>query len=165
MPEAGTRFSSGFDPALATSTPDALSTIRTAVEFRFNAASGVSYRIEASTDLTQWDIIEPVIIGESAVVARFYSTENQPAASLLSQPPRFHTVATPLEQAGKLVSVGDGDGQGLQLRLERVGPLHGLTESIYPIIGCGVHGVGNQRLVSTLRKGAGQISSKSEKIL
>lgn len=68
----------GFDPALATSTPDALSTIRTAVEFRFNAANGVSYRIEASTDLTQWDIIEPVIIGESAVVTRFYSIENQP---------------------------------------------------------------------------------------
>jgi sulfatase modifying factor 1 len=68
----------GFDPALATSTPDALSTIRTAVEFRFNAANEVSYRIEASTDLNQWDIIEPVIIGESAVVTRFYSTENMP---------------------------------------------------------------------------------------
>ncbi|MCX6879282.1 MAG: hypothetical protein NTW21_36585 [Verrucomicrobia bacterium] len=68
----------GFDPALASSTPDALSTIRTAVEFRFNAASGVSYRIEASTDLSAWTTIEPVIIGESAVVTRFYSTENQP---------------------------------------------------------------------------------------
>ena len=68
----------GFDPTVATSTPDALSSIRTAVEFRFNAAAGVSYRIEASTDLNQWDIIEPAIIGESAVVTRFYSTENQP---------------------------------------------------------------------------------------
>jgi uncharacterized delta-60 repeat protein len=68
----------GFDPALATSTPDALSSIRTAVEFRFNAANGISYRIEASTDLDQWDIIEPVVIGASAVVTRFYSIENQP---------------------------------------------------------------------------------------
>ncbi len=68
----------GFDPALATSTPDALSSIRTAVEFRFNAANGISYRIEASTDLDQWDIIEPAVIGESAVVTRFYSTENMP---------------------------------------------------------------------------------------
>ena len=68
----------GFNPALATSTPDALSSIRTAVEFRFNAATGVSYRIEASTDLNQWDVIEPVIIGQSAVVTRFYSIENQP---------------------------------------------------------------------------------------
>ena len=68
----------GFNPALATSTPDALSSIRTAVEFRFNAANGVSYRIEASTDLNQWDVIEPIIIGQSAVVTRFYSIENQP---------------------------------------------------------------------------------------
>lgn len=68
----------GFNPALATSTPDAVSSIRTSVEFRFNAANGVSYRIEASTDLNQWDTIEPVLIGQSAVVTRFYSIENQP---------------------------------------------------------------------------------------
>jgi len=49
---------------------DSLSSIRTAVEFRFNDATGVSYRIEASTDLNQWDIIEPSVIGESAVVTR-----------------------------------------------------------------------------------------------
>ena len=58
--------------------PDLLSSIRTAVEFRFNAATGVSYRIEASADLIKWDIIEPVITGQSAVVTRFYSTENMP---------------------------------------------------------------------------------------
>ncbi len=69
---------SGFDPKLAGSTPDIQSSIRTAVEFRFNAATGVSYRIEASTDLITWDIIESDIIGQSAVVTRFYSTENQP---------------------------------------------------------------------------------------
>ncbi|MCX6875625.1 MAG: hypothetical protein NTW21_17730 [Verrucomicrobia bacterium] len=68
----------GFDPTLATSTPDALSTIRTAVEFRFNAATGVSYRIEASSDLENWSILETDIIGHSAVVTRFYSTENEP---------------------------------------------------------------------------------------
>ena len=74
----GFEVNTGFNPALNTSTPDAISSIRTAVEFRFNAANGVSYRIEASTDLNQWDIIEPVIIGQSAVVTRFYSIENQP---------------------------------------------------------------------------------------
>jgi hypothetical protein len=68
----------GFDPTLGTSTPDTLSSIRTAVEFRFNAANGVSYRIEASTDLNEWGTIETNIIGASAVVTRFYSTENQP---------------------------------------------------------------------------------------
>jgi uncharacterized repeat protein (TIGR02543 family) len=71
-------INTGFNPNLASSTPDALSSIRTAVEFRFNAATGVSYRIEASTDLNQWDIIEPAITGQSGVVTRFYSTENQP---------------------------------------------------------------------------------------
>jgi uncharacterized repeat protein (TIGR02543 family) len=71
-------ITTGFDPADANSTPDALSSIRTAVEFRFNAANGVSYRIEASTDLIVWEVIEPNIIGQSAVVTRFYSTENQP---------------------------------------------------------------------------------------
>ena len=68
----------GFNPAINTSTPDAISSIRTAVEFRFNAANGVSYRIEASTDLNEWNTIETNILGASAVVTRFYSIENQP---------------------------------------------------------------------------------------
>lgn len=68
----------GFNPALNTSTPDALSSIRTAVEFRFNAANNVSYRIEASTDLSEWNTIETDITGVGTVVTRFYSIENQP---------------------------------------------------------------------------------------
>lgn len=71
-------INTGFNPASAISTPDALSSIRTAVEFRFNAANGVSYRIESSTDLVDWQIVEPLIIGASSVVTRFYSTENMP---------------------------------------------------------------------------------------
>ena len=71
-------INTGFNPNLASSTPDEVSSIRTAVEFRFNAANGVSYRIEASTDLSQWDVIEPAVIGQSAVVTRFYTTENLP---------------------------------------------------------------------------------------
>lgn len=68
----------GFNPALGSSTPDAVSSIRTAVEFRFNAANGVSYRIEGSVDLAEWSTVEPVIIGGGGVVTRFYSIENQP---------------------------------------------------------------------------------------
>lgn len=74
----GFEVNTGFDPALASSTPDALSSIRTAVEFRFNAANGVSYRVEASTDLENWGTIETGIIGGGAEVVRFYSTEFQP---------------------------------------------------------------------------------------
>ena len=50
----------------------------TAVEFRFNAASGVSYRIEGSTELDEWNTVETDIIGAGAVVTRFYSIENIP---------------------------------------------------------------------------------------
>ncbi len=71
-------INTGFDPVSSNSTPDAVSTIRTAVEFRFNAANGVSYRIEDSTDLQNWNTVETGIIGQGAVVTRFYSTENQP---------------------------------------------------------------------------------------
>jgi uncharacterized repeat protein (TIGR02543 family) len=71
-------INTGFNPKLESSTPDALSSIRTAVEFRFNAADGVSYRIEASTDLRTWETVETGIIGTGGVVTRFYSTENQP---------------------------------------------------------------------------------------
>ena len=46
----------------------------TAVEFRFS----VSYRMEASSDLTVWDTVEAAIIGASAVATRFYAIKNQP---------------------------------------------------------------------------------------
>ncbi|MEY4569978.1 MAG: hypothetical protein RLZZ398_1417 [Verrucomicrobiota bacterium] len=76
--EDGFEVSTGFSPTSAISTPDALSSIRTAVEFRFNAADGVSYRVEASTDLELWGTIESSIVGQSGVVTRFYSIENLP---------------------------------------------------------------------------------------
>jgi uncharacterized repeat protein (TIGR02543 family) len=71
-------INTGFNPTQAGSTPDALSTIRTAVEFRFNAGNGASYRIEGSTDLQNWEVVETDIIGTGGVVTRFYSIENQP---------------------------------------------------------------------------------------
>jgi hypothetical protein len=71
-------INTGFNPTLDSSTPDALSTIRTAVEFRFNAGNGASYRIEGSTDLQNWEVVETDIIGTGGVVTRFYSIENQP---------------------------------------------------------------------------------------
>jgi len=71
-------INAGFNPSLASSTPDAVASIRTSMEFRFNTANGVSYRIEASTDLTNWASVEGTIIGTGDVVTRFYSTENQP---------------------------------------------------------------------------------------
>ena len=57
--------------------PTSLS-IRTAAEYRFNAALVISYRIEASTDFANWTTIETNIIGAGGVMTRFHSIEGQP---------------------------------------------------------------------------------------
>jgi uncharacterized delta-60 repeat protein len=74
----GFEVARGFSPISPTSTPDGISTALQAIEYRFNAASGVSYRIEASTDLVSWNTVETPIIGNGGVIVRFYSIEGQP---------------------------------------------------------------------------------------
>jgi uncharacterized delta-60 repeat protein len=74
----GFEVSTGFSPTSAASTPDALSSALPAVEFRFNAANGISYRIEASFDLQQWTTIETPAIGNGGVVRRLYFIDGQP---------------------------------------------------------------------------------------
>ncbi|MDB4406021.1 hypothetical protein N9191_01835 [bacterium] len=68
-------ISTGFDPVSDISSPQAYSQILLAAEFRFNAATGVSYRIESSSDLENWEVIETGIIGAGARVTRFYTIE------------------------------------------------------------------------------------------
>ena len=72
----GTETSAGFDPNVAASNPAGTFTIRTAVEFQFYAAQGVSYRIEVSPDLQGWTTLESPIIGDGLRRSRFYTTEN-----------------------------------------------------------------------------------------
>ena len=67
--------STGYNPALASSSPDSASSIGNAVGFRFNAGTGLSYRIEDSADLQNWNTVESPIIGQGAEVVRFYFTE------------------------------------------------------------------------------------------
>ncbi len=73
--EDGFEVLTGFNPASAASTPEALSSMLPAVEFRFNAANGVSYRIESSPDLAGWSTIENNILGAGVPVVRFYTTD------------------------------------------------------------------------------------------
>lgn len=91
-------INTGFNPTQNSSTPDAVSSIRTAVEFRFNAGNGLRYRIEGSTDLLNWQTVETDIIGTGGVVTRFYSIENQPK--------RYFRVV-------KIAGSSDPDGDGI----------------------------------------------------
>lgn len=74
----GLEVTASFDPTMADSTPAGVSAIRTAVEFQFYAATGVSYRIEGSTDLQTWTVVEAAIPGAGNRVSRLYSTESSP---------------------------------------------------------------------------------------
>jgi hypothetical protein len=76
--EDGFEVSTGFNPAQASSSPDSVSTIGNAVVFRFNAGLGLSYRIEDSTDLQNWNTLETPIIGAGVEVTRYYPVAGQP---------------------------------------------------------------------------------------
>jgi len=54
------------------------STIGNAVVFRFNAGLGLSYRIEDSTDLQNWNTLETPIVGAGVEVTRYYPVAGQP---------------------------------------------------------------------------------------
>jgi uncharacterized repeat protein (TIGR02543 family) len=58
--------------------PALVAEARTAIEFTFPAAVGKTYRIEASTDLAAWAIVESGIAGAGGEIQRFYSTRGQP---------------------------------------------------------------------------------------
>lgn len=68
----------GHAPLIATDKPALVAEARTAIEFTFPAAVGKTYRIEASTDLVTWEIVESGIAGTGGQVQRFYSTRGQP---------------------------------------------------------------------------------------
>jgi len=77
----GFEVGGGFNPTTAASTPETFSSLSkasvTAVEYRFNAANGISYRIEASPDLSGWSTIETNILGAGGSITRFYSIAGQ----------------------------------------------------------------------------------------
>lgn len=73
----GLEVTAGFDPTTSDSTPNGVSTLRTAVEFQFYAAPGTTYRIESSPDLQEWTTVEASIPGAGNRITRLYSTEGK----------------------------------------------------------------------------------------
>ena len=74
----GYEVNSGFSPTDPASTPETQLVIYTAVEVRFGAAQGQSYRVESSTDLQTWTMVEEHIAGTGGTVARLYSIKEIP---------------------------------------------------------------------------------------
>jgi hypothetical protein len=74
----GYEVNSGYSPLMATSTPETSLVIYTAVEIRFGAALGQNYRVESSTDLQTWTMVEEHIAGTGGTVARLYSIKEIP---------------------------------------------------------------------------------------
>ena len=69
----GYEVSSGFDPAVAGSSPDTKMNIYTSVELEFGAGLGKTYRVESSTDLKTWTPVESGIVGTGGMLTRLYS--------------------------------------------------------------------------------------------
>ena len=60
------------------SKPALVAEARTAIEFTFSSALGKTYRIESSTDLVAWTVVESGIAGNGGQITRFYTTRNLP---------------------------------------------------------------------------------------
>jgi hypothetical protein len=82
--EDGFEVGAGFNPISTSSTPETFSTIIktgvSTVDYRFNAANGIGYRIERSFDLVDWSTIETNIFGLGGGITRSYSTIGLPKA-------------------------------------------------------------------------------------
>ena len=74
----GYEVAQGFSPTSDTSSPDTRMVAYTAVEIRFGAGVGKTYRIESSFDLQTWTPVEAGIPGTGTEVKRFYTTEAMP---------------------------------------------------------------------------------------
>ena len=77
----GFEVNAKFNPNLASSSPESALSISSGpgtVTFRFNAGLGLSYRIEDSTDLQNWNTLESPIVGAGVEVTRYYPVAGQP---------------------------------------------------------------------------------------
>ena len=76
--EDGYEVNAGYSPTSTTSSPDDQLVIYTAVEVRFGAGLGKTYRVESSTDLKAWTPVEEHIAGTGGTITKFYSIREIP---------------------------------------------------------------------------------------
>ena len=74
----GFELSSGYDPFDAKSKPGNILSIHHAVELRIQTQKGITYKIEGSRDLVNWEIVEPNIIGNGELIRKLYPSELYP---------------------------------------------------------------------------------------
>lgn len=74
----GVEYFYGKSPTNPADKPVLIAEIRTAVELSFPSATGKTYRIEGSTDLETWELVEPGVEGTGNEISRFYSTRGIP---------------------------------------------------------------------------------------
>ena len=72
-----TEIALGFDPNSAASSPEFIATSEVAIEFGFYAGKNRTYRIESSTDMLSWTIVEGNIAGTGGEIRRLYSMRGQ----------------------------------------------------------------------------------------
>jgi hypothetical protein len=88
----GDRFSDGYEvkhganPNDATDFPRAKLMIFTAVEVRLESELGQLYRIESSTDLKTWTLVEEHIPGTGGEIVKFYSIQEIPKRYFRAMP-------------------------------------------------------------------------------
>jgi uncharacterized repeat protein (TIGR02543 family) len=73
----GYEVATGKSPLDIADHPALVAEARTAIEFTFPAALGKTYRIEDSPDITTWTTVESGVVGNGAVIQRFYTTRNK----------------------------------------------------------------------------------------
>jgi hypothetical protein len=73
----GVELYRGYDPTRAASTPELVASVSRGIEYRFYAAKGVSYRLETSANLIDWEVSEPEIMGLGDEVIRVFPPAGQ----------------------------------------------------------------------------------------